>query len=316
MSLFWRVFVINAAVLVGAVLLFVLTPATVSSELRLVEALALAGGVALALAVSLVLMRRAFGPLERLTQLMRHVDPLRPGRRLNAEGTLPEVATLSQAFNDMLERLEAERRESGRRALAAQEEERHRVARELHDEVGQTLTGVVLELETLGRHVPPELRERVLALQESARGGVEQVRDIAHGLRPEALDDFGLRSALVGLASGFAEHAGLQVRRRLDAEIPALPREAELVIYRVAQESLTNVVRHAGAREVELALEHHDGAVVLRVRDDGRGFDRGSTSPGSGVRGMSERAMLVGGHLLIVPVSPHGTEVFLEVPVR
>lgn len=314
MSLFWRVFGINAAVLVIAALLLVLTPATVSAEVRVVEILVLAGGVAAALGVNLVLMRRAFGPLQRLTQLMRRVDPMRPGRRVDADGTLPEVAALSNAFNDMLERLEVERRDSGRRALAAQEDERRRVARELHDEVGQTLTGVVLQLETLARHSPPEVREQILDLQESARGGVEEVREIARGLRPEALDEFGLRPALVSLASGFAERAGLRVRRRLEVELPALGREIELVIYRVAQESLTNVVRHAQASTVELALERHDTWVVLRVRDDGRGLDPASTL-GSGVRGMSERAMLVGGRLSIEPATPCGTEVRLQVPV-
>jgi two-component system sensor histidine kinase UhpB len=313
-SLFWRVFAINAAVLVIAALLLVFTPATVSPEVRVAEALVLAGGVAAALAVDLVLLRRAFGPLQRLAELMRSVDPMRPGRRVDVDGTLPEVAALSRAFNDMLERLERERRDSGRRALGAQEDERRRVARELHDGVGQTLTGVVLQLETLARLTPPELREQMLALQESARGGVEEVREIAHGLRPEALDEFGLRPALVSLASGFAERAGLRVRRRLDGELPALGREVELVIYRVAQESLTNVVRHAGASAVELVLERHDGAVVLRVRDDGRGFSSASTSPGGGMRGMSERAMLVGGRLVVEPVAPHGTEVRLEVP--
>ncbi len=313
-SLFWRVFAINAAVLVIAALLLVFTPATVSPEVRVAEALVLAGGVAAALAVDLVLLRRAFGPLQRLAELMRSVDPMRPGRRVDVDVTLPEVAALSRAFNDMLERLERERRDSGRRALGAQEDERRRVARELHDGVGQTLTGVVLQLETLARLTPPELREQMLGLQESARGGVEEVREIARGLRPEALDEFGLRPALVSLASGFAERAGLRVRRRLDADLPALGRDVELVIYRVAQESLTNVVRHAGASAVEVALERHDGAVVLRVRDDGRGFHPASTSPGGGVRGMSERAMLVGGRLVIEPVAPHGTEVRLEVP--
>jgi two-component system, NarL family, sensor histidine kinase UhpB len=153
-----------------------------------------------------------------------------------------------------------------------------------------------------------------LVLQESAREAVEEVREIARGLRPEALDEFGLRPALVSLASGFAERAGLRVRRRLDVELPPLGHEAELVIYRVAQESLTNVVRHAGANAVELALERRDGAVLLRVRDDGHGFDTTSATPGGGMRGMSERAMLVGARLIIEPVAPHGTEVRLEVP--
>jgi two-component system sensor histidine kinase UhpB len=315
MSLFWRVFAINAVVLVVAAVLLLVTPATVSPEVRVVEVLVVAGGVVAALAVNLVLMRRAFAPLERLAQLMGRVDPLQPGRRVDADERLPEVAAVSRAFNEMLDRLEDERRESGRRALAAQEDERRRVARELHDEVGQTMTGVVLQLEGLAREAPPDLRERVLALQETAREGVEEVREIARGLRPEALDEFGLRPALVSLASGFAERAGVRVRRRLDGDLPALTREVDLVIYRVAQESLTNVVRHAGAREVELVLASRDGTVVLRVRDDGRGVDpRVAATSGAGIRGMRERAMLVGGRLEIQPVTPHGTEVRLEVP--
>ena len=315
MSLFWRVFAINAAVLVSAAFLLIVTPATISPRVALVEALVLAGGVAAALAVNLFLMRRAFGPLERLTQLMARVDPMRPGKRVDSGGSLPEVAAVAHAFNEMLDRLESERRDSGRRALAAQEDERRRVASDLHDEVGQTLTGVVLQLETLARVAPAEVRDQVLVLQESAREGVEQVRDIARGLRPEALDEFGLRPALVSLGSGFAERAGLVVRRRLTTELPALPREVELVIYRVAQESLTNVVRHAQARAVELELDRRDGTVVLRVRDDGRGITPGSEQRGGGVRGMTERAMLVGGRLTCEPVSPRGTEVRLEVPV-
>lgn len=314
MSLFWRVFAINAAVLVTATLLLVLTPATVSPEVRVVEVLVLVGGVAAALAVNLVLMRRAFGPLERLAQLMGRVDPLRPGQRVDASGAPPEAATVARAFNEMLERLETERRDSGRRALAAQEDERRRVARELHDEVGQTLTGVVLQLQTLVGQAPAELRDRVVAAQESARGGVEQVRDIARGLRPEALEDFGLRAALVSLAAGVADHAGLRVRRRLDPQLPTLERETELVIYRVAQEGLTNVVRHADAREVELALERRDATVVLRVRDDGCGLDPSCLEAGSGLRGMRERTLLIGGRLSVEPVAPRGTEVRLEVP--
>ena len=313
MPLLWRVFAINAAVLVVGAVLLVLTPATVSPEVRAIEAIVLAGGVAAALAVNLLLVRRTLGPLERLAGLMRRVDPLQPGHRVAVDGSLPEVAALSSAFNDMLERLERERRDSGRRALAAQEEERRRVARELHDEVGQTLTGVVLQLQALAGQAPPELREQVVTAQESARAGVEDMRDIARGLRPEALDELGLRPALVSLAAAFADRTGLRVRRRLGGDLPALPRETELVIYRVAQESLTNVARHAEARGVEVLLERCDGAVILRVRDDGRGLD-GAASAGEGIRGMTERAMLVGGRLAIAPVAAGGTEVRLEVP--
>jgi two-component system, NarL family, sensor histidine kinase UhpB len=313
MSLFWRVFAINAAVLVVAVVLLVFTPATVSSEVKAVEIGVLVAGVVAALAVSLVLLRRAFAPLDRLTRLMARIDLLQPGLRLREASGPSEVQALSRAFDEMLDRLEAERRASARRALAAQEDERRRVARDLHDGVGQTMTGVVLQLEALARQTPPELRERVVVLQETARDGVEEVRAIARGLRPEALDEFGLRPALVSLGAGFADRAGLRVRRRLATDLPPLSREAELVLYRVAQEGLTNAVRHARAGEVELVLERGGDGVVLTVRDDGRGLD--GHREGGGLRGMRERAMLVGGRLAVREARPHGTEVRLEVLV-
>ena len=159
-SLFWRVFTINTVVLVVGAVALALSPATVSSRIHLNEVVVLAVGVGVVLAVDLVLMRRVFGPLERLSALMRRVDPLTPGQRVELDRPVAEVAELSVAFNEMLDRLELERRESARRALDAQEEERRRMARELHDEIGQTLTGVVLQLETLERTAPESCARR------------------------------------------------------------------------------------------------------------------------------------------------------------
>jgi two-component system sensor histidine kinase UhpB len=197
----------------------------------------------------------------------------------------------------------------------AQERERKRLARELHDEVGQTLTGVVLQLEGLHRMAPHELAEPVAALQETAREGVEEVREIVRGLRPQALDEFGLRSALVSLAEGVTERTGVRVRARLEPELPPLEAEQDLAIYRVAQEGLTNVARHAQARNAELLLERDGGRIVLRVRDDGRGIgDAEAASQGAGLGGMRERALLVGGRLSVFRREGEGTEVRLEVP--
>jgi two-component system sensor histidine kinase UhpB len=215
-SLFWRVVAINASGLVVAALVLALSPATVSPTLTATEGAVLAGGTLVLIAVNVVLLRRVFDPLERLAALMRRIDPRVQGRRIEFERQVAEVADVYRAFNAMLDRLEEERRMSGRRALMAQEGERRRLARELHDEVGQTLTGVVLQLEALGRAAPPELAPEVAVVQEAARDGVERVRDIARGLRPQALDEFGLRSALVALAAGFADRTGLEVRHRVD----------------------------------------------------------------------------------------------------
>jgi two-component system sensor histidine kinase UhpB len=318
-SLFWRVVAINAGGLVVAALVLALSPATVSSNLTVAEASVLCVGTLALIAVNVVLLRRVFGPLQRLAALMGRVDPHLPGRRIELERPVAEVADLYHSFNAMLDRLEHERQISGRRALMAQENERRRLARELHDEVGQTLTGVVLQLDGLQRAAPPELTETVALVQESAREAVEEVREIARGLRPQALDDFGLRSALVSLASGFADRTGLRVRPRLAPDLPRLVPEQDLALYRVAQESLTNVARHAEARSVDLGLERVDGAVVLRVRDDGRGItDAQAAGAGTGVGlgGMRERALLVGGRLLVRRCPHRGTEVSLEIPLQ
>jgi two-component system, NarL family, sensor histidine kinase UhpB len=315
-SLFWRVFAITTVVLVVAAVALAVSPATVSASIHLNEVVVLAAGVAVVLIVNLVLLRHVFGPLERLTALMHRIDPLAPGQRIELERPAAEVAELSAAFNDMLDRLERERRESARRALDATEEERRRMARELHDEIGQTLTGVVLQLETLERTAPAELRGPLRSLEASARAAIEEVRELVRRLRPEALDDFGLRSALVSLGSELAEHSGLRVAPRLAGELPALSKEDELVVYRVAQESLVNVMRHARATRADVSLEAENGAVVLRVRDDGQGIDPAGVRSGHGVRGMRERALLVGGDLEVVRVAPHGTEVRLRLPVK
>ena len=312
-TLFQRLFLAYAVVLGVAVAVLVLAPITVSVPTALRElAIILTGFVAMLLAYRM-LLHRALAPLERLTGLMRRVDPLTPGRRVEAADADEEVAALADAFNEMLDRLEGERRESGRRALMAQESERRRIARELHDEIGQILTGLVLRSETLVRRAPADLRDDLAGLREAARHGAEEVRQIAQRLRPEALDELGLQSALLALATGVAEPAGLKVKRTLDPGLP-LTREQELVIYRVAQESLTNVVRHAGAEEVELSLRRDDGGVTLTVRDDGIGLPGDPDQHANGIRGMRERAMLVGATLELRRLTPSGTEVVLRLP--
>jgi two-component system, NarL family, sensor histidine kinase UhpB len=208
----------------------------------------------------------------------------------------------------MLERLEAERQDSGRRALWAQEAERARIAGGLHDEVGQVLTGVLLQLESEG--ADEETKAAV-------RQALEEVRRIARELRPEMLEHLGLVSALTELSRRFADQTGLRIERRFADGLPPLSDEAELAVYRIAQESLTNVARHAHASRVELELEPGAGSVVLRVLDDGRGIDETAAVNGhGGVRGMRERAVLVGGALAVKRGHDGGVEVRLEVPAE
>jgi two-component system, NarL family, sensor histidine kinase UhpB len=312
-SLFWRIFALNAAVLLVAWAILAFSPAHVESPLVLpLEGAAGFVGLTLMLIVNLIILRREIAPIERLTALMRTADPLRPGPRIPMYGHTAEVVELTAAFNDMLERLERERRRSAGRALKAQEAERGRVARELHDEIGQSLTALLLELEHASRAAPPELAARIESARESARATLEEVRHVAHGLRPEALDDLGLRSALSDLGQRLGSAADVDVVGRIDRHLPRLSPEAELAIYRVAQEALTNSIRHSGAAYVELRLAREDGAVALHVSDDGRGLD--GAAEGAGITGMRERALLVGGHFELESDAGRGTALTLRVP--
>jgi two-component system, NarL family, sensor histidine kinase UhpB len=311
MTLLWRVFGTNAAILVAATLVLVLSPVTVSSPIALAELVAVSGGLVAMLVLNLFLLRRVLRPLARLTSVMGDIDPLRPGDRARVEAADPEVAELTAAFNDMLGRLERERRESARRALAAQERERRRIARELHDEVGQALTAVVLQLDG-ARLTSAEVTDA----RETVRASLEEVRGIARRLRPEALDDLGLRSALAALTNSVSRRTGVEIERRIAPDVPPLDPEEELVIYRVAQEALTNVVRHAATTHAYLALDVQGERVELEVSDAGAGFEPGIAREGAGLLGMRERALLIGADLELRSHRERGTTVRLRLAGR
>jgi two-component system, NarL family, sensor histidine kinase UhpB len=311
--LLWRILAGNALVLTTAVLVIAFTPASIPEPDSVRSALGVLAGVGVVLAVNMVLFRRALAPLRRLTEVMGRVDPLSPGERIPENGGDTEVVELTQAFNQMLERLEHERKDAASRTIAAQEAERLRIARELHDEIGQRLTAMLLQLSRLGSQAPAGLQAGVQEATETARGTLDEVRAIAAQLRPVALDDLGLLSALSVLAEQMSESGGPQVETRLAPALPPLGQDAELVIYRVAQEALTNAVRHAGASHVAVVLARDEGHLRLRVSDNGRGLD--GAQPGNGVRGMRERALQVGARLAIRP-RERGTDVELDLPVR
>jgi two-component system sensor histidine kinase UhpB len=292
LPLLWRVFAINAALLVVATLLLALTPVTIHARIAVVEGFDLAVALVVMLAANLVLLRHTLRPVDRLVERMRKIDLLQPGQRIPEQGGV-EVAELTRTFNEMLERLETERRESGRRALGAQEAERRRIA-----------SGVLLRLDD------DETKEAV-------RQALDEVRRIARELRPEMLEQLGLVSALTELSRKFADSSGVRVERHFASNLPPLSDDAELAVYRVAQESLTNVARHADATRVEITLQPGAESVVLRVADDGRGIpvpDAFAVNGQGGLRGMRERALLVGGALAVKPSSEGGVEVRLEVP--
>ena len=318
MSLFQRVAVVNVLLLLAAVALtiVILVPGRESSYKIDQEGIVLVVAVGLMVVLNLLLVRRIMRPLQQLTSVARKVDLADPSTPLPDATANSEAGELALTFNEMLARLRAERRQATGRVLAGQEAERLRIAQELHDQVGQELTAVLLALSRVQEHAPDELRPVVLGAQDSVRASLEDVRRIATELRPEALDDLGLESALAVLCDRFAARGGLAVSCRIAADLPELSTDAELVIYRVAQEALTNVARHSGSPRAELILQLDNGHVLLIVRDEGRGMDRDET-PGSGIRGMRERAGLIGATLEIRERQRgRGAEVRLEVPVE
>lgn len=311
MPLYWRVCLTNALVFLLGTFTLAVSPATVSVHLLVSEAVILAIGSFLIVVLNALLLRGTLVPLDRLVRAMETVE--RPGERPALPTTGPStVRRLVASFEAMLRRLDHERSRSTAQALAAQEAERHRIAQELHDEVGQTLTVVLLQLKHLGDGLPPEHAVAVDGVRESARVALDEVREVARRLRPGVLEDLGLLSALAALATDYSQRTGVHVSRTSARGLPDASSEVELVVYRVAQEALTNIARHAGASVVDLSLTVQGGALLLSVADDGGGL-RGAHE-GAGIAGMRERAALVGGRVSVDARSGGGTVVRLVVP--
>lgn len=312
LSLFWRVFAVNAGLLAVIAVLLLVSPVEISAPIAPAQALIVVAGLVITVVANAVLLRRAVTPLERLAERMDDVDLLRPGQRLPV-GRDDEVGRVVHAFNQMLDRLESERLETGRRVLAAQEAERVGIARDLHDEVGQLLTGVLLHLDSIAGTAPDQ-RDELDEAKQAVRRALDEVRRISSELRPEMLEHLGLVSALTELTTTFGRISGIRVERQFDTSLPKLPPDTELAVYRIAQESLTNVARHSRASRVTIALESSRDGVLLRIADDGRGFDTSKPDEHGGLRSMRERALLVDGVLAIRKAPGGGVEVRLEVP--
>ena len=313
-----RVVVANAVLLVAACLLTVLVLAPKKfSTFAVDEAIVLAIALAFVTLINVLLVHRFVAPLQKLTALARRVDLASAGERIPDARPDSEAGELAASFNEMLARLEREQREATRRVLAAHESERLRIAQELHDEVGQTLTAVLLQLSRAQERLPADLRDELGEAQDAARTSLEDVRRIATDLRPETLSDLGLASALAALSDGFGRRAGVRVERHIATAIPPLGSEAELAVYRIAQEALTNVARHADSDTAQLTVSSDADRLILTVRDHGRGLPNGHVPDGNGVRGMRERAGMIGARLTIErPLGGVGTELRLELPLN
>jgi len=274
--------------------------------------------VVVGLTVNLMMVRRRRVPLERLIEEMEKVDLSRPGpllpRSIDGVGETEEVERIELAFLRMMGRLEAERRRAGSAALQAQEQERTRVARDLHDEVNQSLTGLLLRLEAVREAAPPELESELADTKRLANQAMRELLSLARQLRPTALDDLGLAAAIGGQVEQLGQ-GEVETELSREGDFTDLGDDAQLVVYRVAQEALSNAARHSGAGRIAVRLtRREDGGVELEVTDDGCGFAFDESEGGLGIAGMRERALLVGGDLTIESRPGHGTTVRLFVP--
>lgn len=312
----------------------VTTVDTITAQLLIATAVVSLVGIAAAFLLTMVLTR----PIEQLVQVTRKVGQGALAERARVWAR-DEIGQLAQALNAMVSRLEGMQQDLVRRnvelrrkedlrgqllqrLISAQEDERRRIARELHDETSQALTSVVVGLRLL-REEPSALgvQERSEELRTIVVSALDAVHRLLFELRPSVLDDNGLAAALQRYAREYARVHGLAVDYQVGGLDGArLPSEVEIATYRIVQEALTNVARHADARKVSLLLERRDDRLISVIEDDGRGFDPAAQEVGSdglslGLAGMRERAGLLGGTLTIESQPGAGTAVFVDLPL-
>jgi two-component system sensor histidine kinase UhpB len=278
-------------------------------------ALFVVAGVAVSVVVNFLVLRAVLRPLEHLQRAVDAVAAGQRGVRVARDGLSDDrLDHLADTFDRMIAALEdhAERlRLLPGQILRAQEEERRRVARELHDEAAQSLTSLLVRLRLLEQAQTPEMaQQRVAELRQLTARALDDVRRIAVELRPSMLDDLGLVAAVQAHVDDL-NASGVRATLAADGLDGRLPSEIELALYRVAQEALTNVVRHARASAVTVRLSRSGRQVTLEVQDDGIGFDAASPQrPGGlGLAGMRERMALIGGDVRIHAQAGRGTRI-------
>ncbi len=313
-ALLSQILVVNT-LLIAAVVVAASTAAPLhfESHTGVRQAATFGAAVLATILVNAIVLRRRFAPLQQLLETMERVDVAQPGLTIAvSRNDSREVTRLHQAFNRMLARLGAERAAASAAVVHAQEAERARIARDLHDEVNQALTGVLLRLQAIEPDAPPELRAELDEIQTAASQAMAELLSLARELRPSTLDDHGLEAALRSRVDEFANHTGTQTTLRVDPEIGELGSGEQLVVYRVVQESLNNIAAHANASEVRVELDREPDGPVVRVADNGCGFAGPGRDGGLGLTGMRERARLAGGQLDVRSAPGEGTTVELR----
>jgi two-component system, NarL family, sensor histidine kinase UhpB len=326
--LFTKILVANAVLIGGASVLtgyvaYRMRALPESFSLEAITALALAA-IVVALVVNVLILRLALKPLRLLEQTAAQVrDGDLQARAPYSALADREFEGLTRLFNAMLDGLDVYRqrlREVAAKALNAEEEERKRISRELHDDTAQRLAALLIRLR-IARDADPAERDSTLEeVRREIAEVLEEIRRFARGLRPPALDELGLAAAVESYARNLSEATSLRVELETETLKGLLASEIELAVYRIVQEALSNVVRHAGATRAVVRLERADGRLIATVSDDGVGFPAdevlaGRSGHGLGLFGMQERAAYVGGTVSVRSGRDNGTTVRVEVPM-
>jgi two-component system sensor histidine kinase UhpB len=327
LSLFRRIVIGNAVIIVfGAVIGTLVTRhlAQQAADWWLITLFA-AGGIALSLLVNFWIVGAALNPLRDLGRLAKHLQSGDPTVELkNPDPYTTRMANTLRSLFLQLEERNRELRALSERAINAQEEERRAIAQSLHDDTGQALSMLIIHLDRIDERIQPrqkELKQQVADARDLAANALTELRRILSGLRPAILDDLGLVPAIRWFARSNLEKVGICVV----VKAPGIPLELSPAItttlFRIVQEAVSNIVRHAGAGSVTIVLQLNGGIVQLRIEDDGRGFDPGHASRDAvelqrlGLLGIRERAELLGGQIQIESAPEKGTRLQVSIPL-
>lgn len=332
LSLFEKVILVNCMMLIGEALAGLwVTSHNIEAHHYIIDTAFIVIATLLTLCIDILLLRASFQPLFSLLTTIRAVSKGETDARATIT-SVSEIGELARAFNTMLDQLESTRREQALLILQSQEEERRRVALELHDEAGQSLTALLVHTEIFNqtfqaipetaimRDTRKQLQEGLLYLTQLTQRTLENIRVLAQQLRPSVLDDMGLQAAFRGLVEDGQQRFQFSIDLHMDGmsgdtQAHHLPDIYETTLFRIAQESLTNIARHAHAKHVAITLTQKPCVICLRIHDDGKGYDVQQQQHGLGIFGMRERAMLLGGTLSISSQLGHGTLVEAQLPL-
>jgi two-component system sensor histidine kinase UhpB len=273
--------------------------------------------------INFVLLKIAFHPLTQLRETMQRVQAGNTDLRAPLTGQDPEADQLANAFNVMLETLADSSRTRAAQILTAQEQERKRIARELHDETSQVLTSLLISLKVLEETITSEeARQRVEDTRSLVHQTLRAIRNLSIDLRPSALDDLGLLPALRWYIKEYQQKCKIEVEFTTTNIKERFPSEIETALYRIVQEALTNTAKYARATKVLVSIAEEDGTVRASISDNGTGFDAQTVlkmpwqERGLGLAGMHERSSLLDGTLLISTEPGKGTTIEVALPLK